>query len=114
MYNTKNYMEQGGEKLVIGGTLEIKPDASVTGLPTEPPNAATEISFGCVKAAPKGDDYTVAVKIGTDGNLYVPAYPVAQHTADSEATTIAALKDDLNSLLAKLRSAGLIAIAQSE
>ena len=32
-YNTKNYMEQGGEKLVIGGTLEILSGASVTGLP---------------------------------------------------------------------------------
>lgn len=32
-YNTKNYMEQGGEKLVIGGTLEILPGASVMGLP---------------------------------------------------------------------------------
>ncbi|QHQ63444.1 Head fiber protein [Anaerocolumna sedimenticola] len=32
-YNTKNYMEQGGEKLVIGGTLEILEGASVTGLP---------------------------------------------------------------------------------
>ena len=32
-YNTKNYMEQGGEKLIIGGTLEILEGASVTGLP---------------------------------------------------------------------------------
>ena len=32
-YNTKNYTEQGGEKTVIGGTLEIKQEASVTGLP---------------------------------------------------------------------------------
>lgn len=32
-YNTKNYMEQGGEKLVIGGMMEILPGASVTGLP---------------------------------------------------------------------------------
>lgn len=32
-YNTKNYMEQGGEKLVIGGTMEILQEASVTGLP---------------------------------------------------------------------------------
>lgn len=32
-YNTKNYMEQGGEKWVIGGKLEILPGASVTGLP---------------------------------------------------------------------------------
>lgn len=33
-YNTKNYTEQGGEKTVIGGTLEILEGASVTGLPT--------------------------------------------------------------------------------
>ena len=32
-YNTKNYTEQGGEKTVIGGTLDIKEEAVVTGLP---------------------------------------------------------------------------------
>lgn len=32
-YNAKNYTEQGGDKTVIGGTLEIKQGASVTGLP---------------------------------------------------------------------------------
>ena len=32
-YNTKNYTEQGGKKTVIGGILEIKDGASVTGLP---------------------------------------------------------------------------------
>lgn len=32
-YNTKNYTEQGGDKTVISGTLEIKQEASVTGLP---------------------------------------------------------------------------------
>ncbi|NFQ02085.1 Head fiber protein [Clostridium sporogenes] len=32
-YNTKNYTEQGGEKTVTGGVLEIKEGASVTGLP---------------------------------------------------------------------------------
>jgi hypothetical protein len=65
-YNTKNYGEQGGEKWVIGGTLEVLPGAAVTGLP---------------KAA---------------------------NQADSEATTIAALKDDFNALLAKLKAAGLM------
>lgn len=33
-YSTKNYTEQGGEKTVIGGTLEIKEGASVIGLPS--------------------------------------------------------------------------------
>lgn len=32
-YNAKNYTEQGGDKTVIGGALEIKQGASVTGLP---------------------------------------------------------------------------------
>lgn len=32
-YNSKNYMEQGGEKWIIGGTMEVLPGASVTGLP---------------------------------------------------------------------------------
>ncbi len=32
MYNVKNYTEPGGEKTVIGGTLEIKDGAEVTGL----------------------------------------------------------------------------------
>jgi hypothetical protein len=34
-YNAKNYTKQGGEKTVIGGTLEIKEGASVTGLPLQ-------------------------------------------------------------------------------
>ena len=33
-YNTKNYTEQGGDKTIIGGTLEIKEGATVTGLPS--------------------------------------------------------------------------------
>lgn len=32
-YNSKNHMEQGGEKWVVGGTLEVLPGATVTGLP---------------------------------------------------------------------------------
>ncbi|MDD4688515.1 MAG: head fiber protein [Eubacteriales bacterium] len=34
MYNAKNYTEQGGDKTVIGGTLEIKEGAILIGLPT--------------------------------------------------------------------------------
>ena len=34
-YNAKNYTEQGGEKTVIGGMLEILEGASVTGLPSQ-------------------------------------------------------------------------------
>ena len=42
-YNGKNYAEQGGDKWVIGGTLEIKEGATVTGLPSaEIPKAANQ------------------------------------------------------------------------
>ena len=33
-YTGKNYAEQGGDKWVIGGALEIKEGATVTGLPS--------------------------------------------------------------------------------
>ncbi len=69
-YNAKNYTEQGGEKTVIGGTLEIQEGASVTGLPSSQVPVATETTLGGVKATTKTETYTVAAKIGTDGNLY--------------------------------------------
>ena len=70
-YNTKNYTEQGGEKTVIGGTLEIKEGASVTGLPS---------------------DFTPAA-----------------NQADSTASDVAGLLADFNALLAKLKTAGIMA-----
>ena len=33
-YSAKNYTEQGGDKTVIGGMLEIKEGATVAGLPS--------------------------------------------------------------------------------
>ena len=65
-YNTKNYTEQGGEKTVIGGILEIKEGASVTGLPS------------------------------------------ADNQAESTSSTVAGIKDDFNTLLLKLKDAGLM------
>lgn len=70
-YNVKNYTEQGGETTVIGGILEIKEGATLSG------------------------------------------FPSAENQTDSTATTIADLKADFNSLLGKLKSAGLM-VADSE
>ena len=44
------------------------------------------------------------------GDLFTPSLPFDQiaYVPDSEATTIAALKDDYNALLAALRSCGLM------
>ena len=46
-YNVKNYTEQGGEKTVIGGTLEIKEGAELAGFPkaeNQADSTATTIS----------------------------------------------------------------------
>lgn len=50
-YSAKNYTEQGGDKTVIGGTLEIKEGATITGLPSsftpaenQAPNVAEDIT----------------------------------------------------------------------
>ena len=113
-YNTKNYTEQGGDKTVIGGVLEIKEGASVTGLPSSGLTAATETTLGGIKASSKSETDTVPAKIGDDGNLYVPSYPVvpdmsvAENQADSIATDVAGLLVDFNSLLANLKAAGLM------
>jgi hypothetical protein len=120
-YNTKNYTEQGGEKTVIGGTLEIKEGASVTGLSADPLLVATEETLGGVKAAAAGEGDTVEIKIGEDGKLYAPTYPtdatesvsglvkMAAYQADSIAEDTATLVTDFNALLAKLKAAGLMA-----
>ena len=112
-YNTKNYAAHGGAEWVIGGKLTILEGAEVNGLAdAEQLAAATEDTLGCVKAAAKGETDTVPAKIGSDGKLYVPAYPdevtPAANQADSTASTIATLKDDFNALLAKLKTAGLM------
>jgi len=79
-YNTKNYREQGGEKTVIGGEVILAANAKVTIDPA-------------------------AVIEGLPSGSFTPA----ASQVDSTATTIEELVVDFNALLAKLRSAGLMA-----
>lgn len=123
-YNTKNYAAHGGNEWVVGGKLTILEGATVTGI-TATAAAASAEALGGVKAAAKGEQDTIEVKIGTDSKLYVPTYPetytlpgatadtlggvnLAANQADSTASTVAGLKDDLNSLLAKLKASGVM------
>ena len=121
-YNARNYMAQGGDRLVIGGTLEIKEGASVTGLPSATVAAATETSIGGVLAAAKAETDTVEAKIGEDQKLYVPPYTLpaaetgtlggvllAANQAASAATELAGLVTEFNTLLAALKAAGIMA-----
>ena len=70
MSNVKNYTEQGGEKTVIGGSLDIVEGG--------------KLLFNGVEAKP------------------------AVNQADSTAADVASLVTDFNTLLAKLKAAGLM------
>jgi len=73
-YNVKNYTEQGGETTVIGGTLEIKEGASVTGFPkaeNQADSTATTVADlivedGQVTDASTQVPYSEAIKIEPD------------------------------------------------
>ena len=111
--NTKNYAAHGGNQWVIGGKLTFLDGAEVENFPG---------------GSASGSDYTLptasadtlgGVKVGagltiTDGVLSTAGINPAAAQADSEATTIAALKEDFNTLLAALRTAGLLATSASE
>lgn len=129
--NAKNYHVQGGDELVIGGKLTIKENAVVTGLAADPLTAATADTLGGIKVGSglsiadgvlSADAYSLptaaadtkgGVKVGSglsiaDEVLSV-TFPQAANQADSTATTIAGLKEDFNTLLAALKTAGLMA-----
>ena len=79
-HNCKNYATDGGDRLVIGGTLEVLDTATVIGLQSG--YASQE----------------------TAGSVYQ-----ATNQTESAATTIADLKSDFNALLLKLKDAGIMA-----
>ena len=121
-YNAKNYMAQGGDRLVIGGTLEIQEGASVTGLPPAVVAVATEEVLGGVLAVAKAETDTLEAKIGEDHKLYVPPYTLpaaeaaalggvllAANQAASTATELSGLVTEFNTLLAALKAAGIMA-----
>ena len=60
-YNAKNYTEQGGEKTVIGGTLEILEGASVTGLPSSFTAAENQLASTATTVAGLKDDFNACL-----------------------------------------------------
>lgn len=110
MSNVKNYTEQGGEKTVIGGALEIvsggkltiAEGASVEGVITAPVvDALNSTSATSALSAKQGKVLNDALAAKTAANQ-----------ADSTATEVAGLVTDFNALLAKLIAAGLMAAAE--
>ena len=102
---TKNFFAHGGDELVIGGKLTVLEGATVEGLSG---------GSGSYTLPTASADTLGGVKIGsgltiTDGVLSANGVTPAAAQADSEATTIAGLKESFNALLAALRAAGLLA-----
>ena len=88
-YNTKNYTEQGGEKTVIGGTLEFTDDAKVENFPGG--------------GSDSGYTLPAATKSTLGGVLAV------DNIENCAATDVAGINDYINSyLLVRLRSAGIL------
>ena len=112
-HNTKNFFAHGGNELVIGGKLTFLDGAEVENFPGES-GGGSEYTLPTASASTLG-----GVKVGsgltiTDGVLSADGITPAAHQADSEATSVAALKSDFNDLLAALRTAGLMAAAAPE
>ncbi len=78
-HNCKNYMTDGGDKLVIGGTLEVQSGAMVMGLPIE------------------------FATVNTVGVIYQ-----AENQPASVAADVATLVNEFNALLEKLKNAGVM------
>ena len=87
VHNTRNYFAHGGSELVIGGRLTFLPGAIVEG---------AEGLFDLPNPPAGG------------GVAQLPTLP------DSEASTVTALRQDYNNLLAALRTAGLMASAPAD
>ena len=110
-YNAKNYTEQGGERTVIGGEIEILAGATIKadeGATVEGFGGggeyvlpiATQETLGGVKAGSSGP-----VRIDNDGVVYLTT---AACQAESEATDVEELRSNFNALLAKLKNCGLM------
>lgn len=107
-YNAKNYTEQGGDVTHFGGTVVFEEGATVTGLSANPLTAATADTLGGIKV---GSNLQIASGVLTAKDATADAKGVvkmAANQAASTATTVANVKEDLNTLLAALKTAGIM------
>ena len=100
-YNTKNYTEQGGAVTHFGGSVIFEEGCDIQGLPEYELEPATDDTLGGIKVGE-------GLSITEDGTLSADGITPAECQEDSTASTIANLKEDFNSLLAKLKAAGLM------
>jgi len=98
-YNTKNYTEQGGERTVIGGVLEIKEGASVTGLPSASNQAA---STATTVAGLKDDFNALLLKLKDTGVMKPDTWNI------SVTNATASLSEDMTVNQSKVESITIV------
>ena len=80
-YTTKNYTDKGGDRTVIGGELEVREGARVTGLPSgaqnQPASTATQV------AGLKNDFNAFLVKLKEAGIMEPDAWALTARVAPS-------------------------------
>ena len=110
-YSAKNYTEQGGERTVIGGEIEILAGAKIK---ADEGAEVEGFGGGGYTLPPATSDTLGGIKVGSglsveeDGTLSADGVTKAENQADSTATDAAGLVTDFNALLAKLKTAGLM------
>lgn len=113
-YTTKNYTTDGGNKTVIGGTLEIKEGASVTGittativdnLVTSDATKALSAKQGAALKTAVDAKYTAANATATTAGL------VKQSALVAEAAGATPTAAEFKALLDALKAAGIMTTA---
>ena len=109
MHITKNYTDQGGNRTVIGGELEIKAGAVISGDGAANLAAvATATVLGGVKAATAGAGDTVEVKIDSASKkLKVPTYPVLPGAATTTTAGIVKAAENQTAIAADADAAAV-------
>ena len=105
-YTTKNYTDKGGDRTVIGGELEIREGARVSGLPSgaqnQPASTATQV------AGLKNDFNALLVRLKEAGIMEPDAWNLSVRLAPSLTDAVAAAN---NAKAAVALADGVITIA---
>lgn len=111
-HTAKNYRDQGGDKWVVGGELQLAGKMTdADGNEINPGGGGGEIPDGAVTTAKVADGAITTAKLGTDVTNLINGKLTAtkvETQANSTAEDISDLVADFNALLAKLKAAEIM------
>ena len=110
--NAKNYTEQGGDVTHIGGRLVFDEGATVEGSEIPSSYILPEADAETLGGVMIGEGFSVQdgiLSLGEASAEAIGGVKLVANQAASTATTVAGLKEDINTLLAALKAAGVMA-----